>query len=422
MKNVASRSASSLEEHSALGMGTPNAAYIHIPFCRRRCYYCDFPIAVVGDKLRGETSGAIAAYINILCREIIMTPSLGAELATVFFGGGTPSLLAVNQVEQILAALEQRFDLSAGAEISMEIDPGTFTLEQLQGYWAAGVNRVSLGAQAFQPELLAACGRSHTVEDIYTAVAIIQAAGFTNFNLDLISGLPAQTLAQWQSSLAAAVALAPTHLSIYDLTIEPVTAFGRRYQPGVSPLPTDETTATMYRLAAEMLRKAGYEHYEISNYARARYQCRHNRVYWQNQPYYGFGMGATSYTQQQRFTRPRKRQEYFEWVEALESKGGLSTPQTTGVDLLLETLMVGLRLAEGISLEALASQFGEAVVQPILDCLAPHQAQGWVELPSSSPAERRVRLSDPEGFLFSNLILVDLWTALENYDVLAVTG
>jgi len=404
--------------------GIPRAAYIHIPFCRRRCYYCDFPIAVVGDKLWGENSGTIAQYIDALCREIAITPSGGADLGTVFFGGGTPSLLAVNQLEQILDALERRFHLQAGAEISMEIDPGTFSLTQLQGYQAAGVNRVSLGAQAFQPELLAACGRSHSVEEIYTAVATIQSARFTNFNLDLISGLPTQSLEQWQASLSAAVALAPTHLSIYDLTIEPVTAFGRRYQPGISPLPTDDTTATMYRLASEILRGAGYEHYEISNYARPGYQCRHNRVYWQNQPYYGFGMGATSYTQQQRFSRPRKRQEYFEWVEALErGERVLNTPQTTRVDMLLETLMVGLRLAEGLSLEALASQFGEAVVQPILDCLAPHQAQGWVELSPSGITEGRVRLSDPEGFLFSNLILVDLWTALENYQTgLAVTG
>jgi len=404
--------------------GIPRAAYIHIPFCRRRCYYCDFPIAVVGDKLWGENSGTIAQYIDALCREIAITPSGGADLGTVFFGGGTPSLLAVNQLEQILDALARRFHLQAGAEISMEIDPGTFSLTQLQGYQAAGVNRVSLGAQAFQPELLAACGRSHSVEEIYTAVATIQSARFTNFNLDLISGLPTQTLEQWQSSLSAAVALAPTHLSIYDLTIEPVTAFGRRYQPGISPLPTDDTTATMYRLASEILRGAGYDHYEISNYARPGYQCRHNRVYWQNQPYYGFGMGATSYTQQQRFTRPRKRQEYFEWVDALErGEGVLNTPQTTRVDMLLETLMVGLRLAEGLSLEALASQFGEAVVQPILNCLAPHQAQGWVELSPSGITEGRIRLSDPEGFLFSNLILVDLWAAFENYQTgLAVTG
>lgn len=394
--------------------GIPSSAYIHIPFCRRRCYYCDFPVAVVGDQARGETSGAIAHYVQALCQEITVTPAFDPPLTTVFLGGGTPSLLSVPQLEQILQALDQRFGFQAGMEISLEVDPGTFTLAQLQGYRAAGVNRVSLGAQAFQPQLLAACGRSHTVAEIFEAVAIIRQARLTNFNLDLISGLPNQTLEHWQASLEVAVALAPTHLSVYDLTIEPVTAFGRRYQPGARPLPTEDTTARMYRLAVQVLQTSGYEHYEISNYARPGYQCRHNRVYWQNRPYYGFGMGATSYVQRQRFTRPRKRQDYFPWVEALIASGGaIAPPEDTATDILLETLMLGLRLTEGLSLEALEQQFGEPVVQQISSCLAPYRQQGWVELFQSSSSESRIRLSDPEGFLFSNVVLVALWTALE---------
>lgn len=389
--------------------GVPSSAYIHIPFCRHRCYYCDFPIAVVGDQLQGER--AITQYIDVLCQEIAVTPVLGQPLTTVFFGGGTPSLLSAAQLEGILQAIDQRFGLRTGAEISMEIDPGTFTLEQLQGYQAAGVNRVSLGAQAFQSELLATCGRSHTVGEIYTAVATIHQARVTHLNLDLISGLPHQTLEQWQASLEAAVALAPTHLSVYDLTIEPLTAFARRYQPGIHPLPPEETTAQMYRLAGQILPASGYEHYEISNYARPGYQCRHNRVYWENRPYYGFGMGATSYTQQQRFSRPRQRQEYFLWVEALIASGGkIDAPPTTHTDVLLETLMLGLRLAEGLSEAALSRQFGESVVQQILDCLAPFLQPGWIERP---PDSGRIRLSDPEGFLFSNVVLVALWSILE---------
>ncbi len=391
----------------------PCAAYIHIPFCRRRCYYCDFPIAVVGDRARGETSGAIAQYVEVLCEEIAATPGSDQPLTTVFFGGGTPSLLSVAQLEQILQVLERQFGLQARAEISLEIDPGTFTLAQLQGYRAAGVNRVSLGAQVFQPELLAACGRSHTVTDIYAAVETIRQAQLSNFSLDLISGLPQQTLEQWQTSLEAAVTLAPTHLSVYDLTIEPGTAFGRYYQPGTHPLPTEDITAQMYRLASQVLQASGYEHYEISNYARSGCQCRHNRVYWQNQPYYGFGLGATSYVQGQRVTRPRKRQDYFPWVEALVTSEGIDSPKSTPTDILLETLMLGLRLAEGLSLVALEQQFGEQVLQRTLDCLAPYSQQGWVELLESQSPERRIRLSDPEGFLFSNVILVALWTALE---------
>lgn len=402
----------------------PTAAYIHIPFCRRRCYYCDFPISVVGDRTQGDGSGAIVQYINVLHQEILTTPSLRQPLQTVFFGGGTPSLLSAGQLEQVLKVLDQQFGIDSSAEISIEIDPGTFDLAQLQGYLAAGINRVSLGVQAFQQELLQACGRSHTVDDVYSAVELIQQAGASNFSLDLISGLPHQTLEQWEESLQRAIALNPTHLSVYDLIVEPVTAFGRQYKPGAKPLPSDEMTAHMYRLADQVLSEAGYEHYEISNYAKPGYQCRHNRVYWENRAYYGFGMGAASYVQGQRFTRPRTRREYFQWVEELSRNGGaIACPQTPTSEILLDTLMLGLRLAEGLQLADLAQQFGSAAVEQILITLRPYFRQGWVELfdtetshlvePESelnqfSPT-LSLRLNKPEGFLFSNVVLTALF-------------
>lgn len=399
-------------DHRSEFVEPPTSAYIHIPFCRRRCYYCDFPISVVG-QARGENSGAIAQYVTILGQEIEATPSFDQPLATVFLGGGTPSLLSAAQLAEILTGLDQRIGIQTNAEISMEIDPGTFTLAQLQGYGQAGVNRLSVGAQAFDPDMLAACGRSHSVAQIYEAVDMIHQAGFHNFSLDLISGLPGQTLADWQMALAAAIALAPRHLSIYDLTIEPGTVFERRYQPGSDPLPSDETTAQMYRCAAQTLTAAGYEHYEISNYAQPGYQCRHNRTYWQNSPYYGFGMGATSYTRQQRFSRPRKRREYFGWVQSLgEFQGKIDCPQSSVKDVVLETLMLGLRLAEGLSVAALQQQFGPAVVERILKCLQSYRSQGWVDLQLDSPAAR-IQLTDPEGFLFSNQVLSALWQELD---------
>ncbi|NJK75234.1 MAG: coproporphyrinogen III oxidase [Microcoleus sp. SU_5_6] len=299
--------------------GIPTSAYLHVPFCRRRCYYCDFPVFVVGDRKNGDNSGTIVQYVAALCDEIEATPNLGASLKTVFFGGGTPSLLSQDQLSRILDVLDGKFGIAAGAEISIEIDPGTFTLAQLRGYARAGVNRFSLGVQAFQDELLQVCGRSHSVAGIFEAVEIIRSAGIVNFSLDLISGLPHQTLAQWETSLTSAVKLDPVHLSCYDLIVEPGTAFGRYLQAGAQPLPADETAAQMYRLAREILTVAGYEHYEISNYARHGYQCRHNRVYWENRPYYGMGMGAASYVRGQRFTRPRKTQEYYQWVRSLQS-------------------------------------------------------------------------------------------------------
>jgi oxygen-independent coproporphyrinogen-3 oxidase len=411
--------------------GIPSSAYLHIPFCRRRCYYCDFPVFVVGDRKNGSNSGTIQQYVAVLCQEIQETPNLGKPLKTVFFGGGTPSLLSHGQLSNILATLDGKFGIAAEAEISIEIDPGTFTLEQLLGYVAAGVNRVSLGVQAFQDELLQACGRSHSVADIFQAVKIIRSAGIVNFSLDLISGLPHQTLAQWQASLAAAVEIAPTHLSSYDLIVEPVTAFGRYFQAGAQPLPADETAAQMYRLAREMLTASGYEHYEISNYAQPGYQCRHNRVYWENRAYYGLGMGAASYVQGVRLTRPRKTQEYYQWVRELSDRNSRNLLGESQQDfpmseneVLLETLMLGLRLAEGLSLSMLTDKFAQQTVDRIWNCLQPYWRQGWVEIVRSSgsivilsegdrlPLSGNLRLSDPEGFLFSNTVLAALFSKL----------
>jgi putative oxygen-independent coproporphyrinogen III oxidase len=225
------------------GWEAPTAAYVHIPFCRRRCFYCDFPVSVVGDRLRGETSLGIAQYVSWLCQEIESTPPQGSLLKTIFFGGGTPSLLSVEQVHQIIGTLTQHFGLAESPEISMEMDPGTFTLEQAQGYRQAGVNRVSLGSQAFQDNLLSDCGRTHRVKDIYEAVNVLRQAGYKNLSLDLISGLPNQTLGQWEASLERAIALSPQHISAYDLVIEPGTVFGKRFEPGEGPLPTDDLTA-----------------------------------------------------------------------------------------------------------------------------------------------------------------------------------
>ncbi|XHX80555.1 MAG: radical SAM family heme chaperone HemW [Stenomitos frigidus ULC029] len=435
----------------------PASAYLHIPFCRRRCYYCDFAVSIVGDRppvartegsstdpLHSGTFGTIDRYVDILCQEIRGTAFFGKPLQTIFFGGGTPSLLSVEQLNQILDTLNQQFGMAADAEISMEIDPGTFDLAQVQGYRAAGVNRVSLGVQAFQPELLQACGRSHTVADVYQAVEWVQQAGFENFSLDLISGLPHQTLEDWQTSLETAIALAPTHLSCYDLTIEPITAFGKQYKPGMQPLPSDETTAEMYRTAQRLLTAAGYDHYEISNYAKAGYQCRHNRVYWENRSFYGFGMGATSYLEHdslrdgkaERFSRPRKTREYYEWVEERIKDKGLrlkeervafsllpSGSQLQTSDILLDTLMLGLRLAEGLSLATLRAQFGRDRLERVWQCLQPFYERGWVVVADQDeaiastltalPNSGRLQLSDPEGFLFSNVILVSLFEEFE---------
>jgi oxygen-independent coproporphyrinogen-3 oxidase len=385
----------------------PTAAYIHIPFCRRRCYYCDFPVFVVGDRHTGSTSGNIQLYVARLAAEIATQVNYARPLETIFFGGGTPSLLTVAQLGQILDLLATKFGIASDAEISMEIDPGTFDRAQLQGYHQAGVNRVSIGVQAFQDELLQLCGRSHTVGDIYQAVELLHHGGVTNWSLDLISGLPRQTLADWVASLERAIALSPTHLSCYDLIVEAQTPFAKQYRPGDRPLPSDETTAQMYRLAQQMLTGAGYAHYEISNYAKPGYQCRHNLTYWHNRPYYAFGMGAASNLENYRFTRPRKTQEYYQWVA---DGCNWRVDATSTADRFLETLMLGLRLAGGVNLNSIESEFGSERVDRLLKCLQRYRQQGWVEIVSVADGDWWLRLSDPEGLLFSNVVLTEIFS------------
>jgi putative oxygen-independent coproporphyrinogen III oxidase len=398
-----------------------SSAYLHIPFCRRRCHYCDFPIEVLGDKVKTKI-GTIDEYIEILCREIQLVSNNKIPLKTVFFGGGTPSLLSVVQLANILECLQQHFGIATDAEISIEIDPGTFDTDKLKGYQESGVTRLSLGVQAFTEELLKVCGRSHCVEDIYNSVEIIHRVGMTNYSLDLISGLPQQTIIDWEDALQKAIDLQPQHLSCYDLVLEETTAFGKRYQSGEKPLPSDENAAEMYRLASQTLRKAGYEHYEISNYAKVGYQCRHNRVYWENRSYYGFGMGAASYVDNKRFTRPQQKSDYFLWLEELnENEGNIDVPLLSRQDVYLETLMLGLRLAEGVDLVKLAVEFGKETIENLLARLKIYHQRGWIEYVDHQnniiesnqlnvlPSSLYLRLQDPEGFLFSNTILATIF-------------
>jgi putative oxygen-independent coproporphyrinogen III oxidase len=394
------------------------AAYIHIPFCRRRCYYCDFPISVVGDQGKSSLT-MVEDYLAAVIKDIQLTPEPRQPLTTVFFGGGTPSLLSPAQLGQIIQTIALHFGITQDAEISMEIDPGTFDRDRLSGYLVSGVNRFSLGVQTFDEELLKLCGRSHTRADVMRGVEIIKQLGINNFSLDLISGLPYQTLEHCQTSLDQAIAIAPQHLSCYDLVLEPVTAFGKQYQPGKTPLPQDEDTAQMYRLTQQTLTEVGYDHYEISNYAQSGYQCRHNRVYWENKPYYGFGMGAASYIAGKRFGRPRTRREYYGWLAA---GAIIDVSEISSTDYILETLMLGLRLREGVDL----TQFSFQIRQAILSCILPFWKRGWVEIitkggqlidlgdhHSANEPSSKLRLTDPEGFLFSNTILAAMFEKLD---------
>ncbi|CAM9168800.1 unnamed protein product, partial [Sphacelaria rigidula] len=262
-----------------------SSVYVNLPFCRRRCFYCDFPIKVVGDR-PGAAATAAKPYVDALVQEIRTTAAefkingmrpddctrngKGRDAGntgvhgvdTLFFGGGTPSLCPPELVKVLIDTVEDCFGIAPGAEISMEMDPGTFDEEKLVEFLALGVNRVSMGVQSFDTDLLQSCGRAHSLQDVYDAVGVIRKAGVKNFSIDLMSGLPSQTIAQWEHTLHEAVATGAAHISVYDLQVEAATAFGNWYTAGVSPLPQDETCADMYRTASRVLRSAGYEHYE----------------------------------------------------------------------------------------------------------------------------------------------------------------
>lgn len=263
------------------------AIYIHIPFCRRRCAYCDFASTAGLEAL-------IPAYVDALAREIAAQDR--ATVPTIYLGGGTPSLLTPAQVQAILDACRAAFDVDPAAEITMEANPGTVDAAYLPALRAAGVNRLSLGVQSFADGELALLGRIHTAAQAVAAYDNARAAGFANVSLDLVYGLPGQTLADWSRSLDRAVALCPDHLSLYALEVHGDTPLGRRIAAGDLPAPDDDLAADMYELAEDRLAVAGFMHYELSNWATGNdAACRHNLTYWRNEPYRGLGAAAHSW-------------------------------------------------------------------------------------------------------------------------------
>jgi len=409
-----------------------SSAYIHLPFCKKKCLYCDFPVVALGQSFPGNTVGEdepmMEAYVDAVCREIELTSTRqnmqddevddGLKLTTVYFGGGTPSLISLKSLERILNSLEHAFGIDPEAEITIEADPGTFTTSTLKSYINMGVKRVSVGVQAFDDELLQLCGRSHTLYDVYEAIDAIYAASVPTWSLDLISGLPNLTMERWEKNLMCALDAAPRHMSSYDLQLEKGTPFGKMYHPGVNPLPTDGEAAEMYSHASYTFRGAGYDHYELSSYAMPGHQCKHNAVYWDGQGYYAFGMGAASYIETRRVTRPRKLNAYLGWVEDFSAKvqdsevplPHLDAPPATQEDILTDAIMLQLRKSSGLDLESIKDSYknGTSIVDVILDVAQTHIEKGLVQV-----CEGHLRLVDPEGFLFSNDVISDIFVALD---------
>ncbi|KAL2346998.1 hypothetical protein Fmac_000998 [Flemingia macrophylla] len=414
----------------------PSSAYIHLPFCRKRCHYCDFPILALGSASTPDDP-RLSNYVHHLCREITATkPHAHTPLQTVYFGGGTPSLVPPTLVSSVLETLRAKFGIREDAEISMEMDPGTFDAEKMREMVVLGLNRVSLGVQAFQEELLRACGRAHGVKEVLEAIRVVKSCGVRNWSIDLIASLPHQSSDMWEESLRLTVDSQPTHVSVYDLQIEQGTKFGRLYSPGEFPLPSETQSAEFYKMASRILGDANYNHYEISSYCKSGYECKHNFTYWKNKPFYGFGLGSTSFVGGLRFSRPRKVNDYFNFVQNLENGlvNSSGDGQIHGKDTAMDVVMLSLRTSQGLDLKCFQESFGSPIVLSLLEVYKPYVESGLVvcldehrksiRVDDLNNTERKVvymRLSDPEGFLLSNELIalafgvIDSWNDCPSY-------
>lgn len=371
----------------------PVSLYIHIPFCTTKCHYCSF------NSITGK-SRFMGRYVEMLVREIkfYQEQLKGRTIPTIFMGGGTPSLLSAEQVNEILDAARSNFNVDEKAEITLESNPGTLNLEKLVCYKEAGVNRISLGVQSFQKEELRWLGRTHGVDEVLNSVSAIKEAGFKNFNLDLIFGLPDQTLAHWQENVHRALDLSPTHISLYHLTIEEGSTF---HDYKHLPDPSDEEGAKLFNWTKVCLEGAGFAQYEISNYARPGYRCRHNEVYWRNEDCVGIGAGAWTYFNGSRFLRPKTIETYVADVE--EEKFSRLEEENLEIGAALrETLVFGLRTKEGVDLSRLKSRFGTGPDPETESAIARLQDQGLLQLEKDQLSITR------KGLLFADSIAVEL--------------
>ena len=379
----------------------PTGVYLHIPFCKSRCSYCDFATDVYRD------SGAVERYVDALCREIVLRKPArqqglndqhsdqalpngraSAIVDTIYFGGGTPSLLEPEQIKRILNAVTSLFSVDESAEITMEMNPATVTPEKLDAYKKLGINRASFGVQTFNDRDLKLLARGHDANDARQTYRMLREAGFDNISFDLIAGLPGQTLEDWSQNLDEAMAMEPEHLSLYLLEIHESTPLAEQVRSGRRTPIDDELAAEMYELMLDRLAAAGYEQYEISNFSKPGFESQHNTKYWRLEPVFGFGVSAHSFDGSERYANERDTAKY---VELIERTGSAETFRET-IDLASEYAFLGLRLNEGIVLGDYESRFGIDISKRVAGLLE----NGLVEMSTD-----RVRLTR-KGMLFSN--------------------
>lgn len=366
-------------------MATPFAVYVHTPFCPSKCGYCDFNSYAMQGEIMERTTRATVA-------EIERSPWRGRPAKTIFVGGGTPTFLSEAQLLSILDAVVKVHPPTEGCEITSESNPGTADAIKYQGMRRAGFNRISLGAQSFLDEDLIRLERVHKADEIGRAVGLAREAGFDNLNLDLMFALPHQNLRAWRKNLDRALELEPEHLSLYCLTIEPNTSFYKKNLRGQLALPDDEAQVSMYEECLDRLSGAGFGQYEISNFARPGFECKHNLCYWRGEEYAGYGPGAVGCVNDRRYTNLKHPERYCGAVERGEDLA-FESELLDGATKRVERIMLGLRLTRGLELNGIALN---------LDIVAKLQERGWVEKENGSLKLTR------EGLHFCSEVALEL--------------
>ena len=365
--------------------------YIHIPFCVRKCLYCDFLSAPAGRE-------EIESYVNLLLLEIKKQSIFYGDhrVISIFLGGGTPSLLPAADVERILEQIRRCYPMAADAEITIECNPGTVTAEKLHHYITGGINRLSVGLQSTDDAELARIGRIHSYRDFLESYRLAREAGFGNINVDLMAALPGQSVDSYRRTLERVTALAPEHISAYSLILEEGTPLYVN-QSGYT-FPTEEEDREMYALTGEYLAEAGYCRYEISNYGREGFACRHNKVYWKRGDYAGFGLGASSMVDNVRWKNPEDHAAYAVCVESGERR---EVQILTLEEQMEEFMFLGLRLMRGVDTEEFKRLFGKPMEEVYGKQLASFTAQGLLFRDKG-----RLALT-PRGIDVSNVIFAE---------------
>lgn len=362
--------------------------YIHIPFCRSRCSYCDFATGLYEENLAEK-------YVRALTKEIGESAER-QTIDTIYFGGGTPSMLTPRQIESILHTINDQFTIDREAEVTIEINPGSVTAQSLREMRALGINRASFGAQTFDDAELARLGRSHSTADTLRTFANLREAGFDNVSFDLIAGLPGQTLTGWMKNVEQALSLNPEHLSFYLLEVHEGTPLAEHIRKGRQPVPDDDLAGVMYERMLSVAAAAGYEHYEISNLCRAGFASRHNVKYWSGAPYFGFGCSAHSYDgRSRRWSNERDVAKYVALVEQNASPK-IEERELSEADRRSEAVFLGMRLMSGLNTARYRQLFGVDLYAQHRDDLERFRSAGLVEFAGDS-----IRLTRA-GALLSN--------------------